>query len=238
MSGPLARLSACGLRFRIAARSVALLQPAPVGAPARVLGPAGGRDRPAVSSAPSGDRRQASAAAVGVLALTLAAAVAAFAAPQPARALLIFAAMVTVPGAAVMLRVSGTDATTAAGLTVAISLAIGTLASLAMVWTGWWHPVAGAAAVGTASVLSILPLCRGRLRVPWAAWRPGVGAVAVLPAALALVLWVTSLNSGADLVHLRGIGLPAGLAPPGTARSRLPLRARSLSCPARNPTDG
>jgi hypothetical protein len=149
----------------------------------------------------------------GVVALALLAVLAAFVAPQPARAVIVFAAMAIVPGAAVMLRVPSTDAATALGLTVALGLAIDTLASLFMVWTGWWYPVAGAAVVGTISVLSILPECRGSLRGAWTGRRPGVGALAILPAVVALVLWVTSLKSGLDLAHLDGIGLPTGLLP-------------------------
>jgi hypothetical protein len=191
------------LALAVASRNVGLLLRPALVTPAPVAGPRAARL----------GRSRTSMLSVGVLALALGAVLAAFVAPQPARAVIVFAAMAIVPGAAVMLRVPPTDAATAVGLTVALGLAIDTLVSLFMVWTGWWYPVAGAAVVGAISVVSILPDCRGSLRSAWTVRRPGLGPLAILPVILALVLWITSLKSGLDLVHLRGIGLPTGLLP-------------------------
>ena len=192
--------------------SVSLLQPAPAGPATPVIESHKPRRRQVGFGPPAAGGAHAGIAA-GVVALALAALLAAFVAQQPVRGILVFAAMVTVPGAAVMLRVSGADAPTAVGLTIAISLAIDTFVSLAMVWTGFWHPTVGAAVVGSVSVLSILPLCRGRISRPWNGRRPTLGALAIVPAGLALVLWATSLKSGADLWHVNGIGLPVGISP-------------------------
>ena len=226
MSHRLARIVTGLSVLAIVARTVALVarsrvlraSPAPTPAPA----PAGAPSVPVhrVQSsvlhpgAESPSERSDHRALVGgsLLGLELAAVIAAGVAPAPVRALLILAAMVALPGGAITLRLRLGDALTALALTVALGLTADVFAGLAMVWTGWWHPVAAAAVLGGASTASILPLVRGRLPVARLAAAPPLSAVlGALPALAAVGLWGLSLGHRVDLVHLANIGLPAGL---------------------------
>jgi hypothetical protein len=216
--------------FAILARTIALVSrslafragPGQVFAPA--IAPAAGE---VLTPAPIGDSPVAPArippaplkhsgaqplVAASLLALELVAVLAAVVAPAPVRGLLILVAAVALPGAAITLRMRLGDALTMVALTAAVGLAIDIFVGLAMVWTGWWHPAVAAVIVGGASTISLLPELRGfahvaRLRVA----DPLPALFTILPAGVALGLWVLSLRRNVDLIHLRNIGLPAGL---------------------------
>ena len=81
---------------------------------------------------------------------------------HPLRTLAAFLAAALVPGAAVLSRAPVDDLLTWVGLSVALSLAIETACSLAMVWLGLWSPLALAAILGTGSVLALLGSVRRR----------------------------------------------------------------------------
>lgn len=74
----------------------------------------------------------------------------------PVRLVLALAAMALLPGAAVLTRLPTADPAVWLGLAVAISLAVETVASLVMAWTGWWHPGPVAGALAAVCVLVLL----------------------------------------------------------------------------------
>ena len=65
-------------------------------------------------------------------------------------------AALIVPGAAVMIRMPISDPVQGVALVVGLSLAVEVAVTLVMAWTGWWHPVAAAAALAgvTAAALA------------------------------------------------------------------------------------
>ena len=135
---------------------MSVLAPGPVPALASVP-PSGG-------SAGASDPADFGALVVtSLLALTLLAVLAAVVAPRPVAAVLILTAAVALPGAAITLRLKWGDTVTAIAITVALGLAIDIFAALAMVWSGWWHPMAAAAIVGAVSALTLV--CA--VRRPW-----------------------------------------------------------------------
>jgi hypothetical protein len=212
--------------FALVARMIALVSPATTvratPPPASRTAGAAAVEAGVLTSGPSvGDPRAPappngselkSLVALSLVALELVAVVGAFVAPAPVRALLILAAAVAVPGAAITVRLNLGDALTAIGLTVALGLAVDVVASLAMLWSGWFHPVAGAVIVGAASTASLVPHLRGALRLErLRVADPAKTLLALLPAVAALVLWALSLGHNVDLIHLRSFGLPVGL---------------------------
>jgi uncharacterized membrane protein len=71
------------------------------------------------------------------------------------RTIVTLLAALTVPGAAVMIRMPISDPVQGVALVAGLSLAVEVAVTLVMAWTGWWHPVAAAAALAgvTAAVL-------------------------------------------------------------------------------------
>ena len=94
---------------------------------------------------------------VGLAAL-IAAAVAVAVVPVPAavRILVMLVAACLVPGGALVRYLRFDFGASWMAMATALSLAVETLASLALIWTGWWHPAVVAIALGAISVLIIL----------------------------------------------------------------------------------
>jgi uncharacterized membrane protein len=94
---------------------------------------------------------------VAVLALTALAAVLVIAdVTASIRPLVIFIAALAVPGTAIVLRLPEMDGIVALGLVVGFSLAVEVIVALALVWTRWWHPSAGAGAIAVVSAVLVL----------------------------------------------------------------------------------
>jgi hypothetical protein len=72
-----------------------------------------------------------------------------------ARLLLVLAAACLLPGGAVLTRLPVGEALEALGLAVALSLCVETIGVLAMIWTGWWHPVGFGVALAALSCLAL-----------------------------------------------------------------------------------
>jgi uncharacterized membrane protein len=72
------------------------------------------------------------------------------------RTIVTLLAALAVPGAAVMICTPVSDPAQGVALVVGLSLTVEVVVTLVMVWTGWWHPVAAAAALAgvTAAVLA------------------------------------------------------------------------------------
>jgi uncharacterized membrane protein len=83
------------------------------------------------------------------------------------RTIITLLAALMVPGAALMIRTPISDPAQGITLVVALSLTVQVVLTLVMAWTGWWHPVATAAALAgvTAPVLAA-NLVRGARSVP------------------------------------------------------------------------
>jgi hypothetical protein len=80
----------------------------------------------------------------------------------PGRIAVTLIAALVVPGWAVMTRLEADDPLTTLGMTVAFSLAIETVCSALLVWTGWWHPYVLAALLGAGSSVLVLIDLRAR----------------------------------------------------------------------------
>jgi hypothetical protein len=65
----------------------------------------------------------------------------------PARGIVAFAVLLTVPGAAILTRMRDIDPLVALLSAVILSLTVETAVALIMIWTGWWYPAAAAAAL-------------------------------------------------------------------------------------------
>jgi hypothetical protein len=93
---------------------------------------------------------------VGLAALIAAAvAVALVPVPAAARIVVTFVAACLVPGGALIRYLRLDFGASWLAMATALSLAVETLASLALIWTGWWHPELVAIALGAISVLVI-----------------------------------------------------------------------------------
>jgi hypothetical protein len=92
------------------------------------------------------------------LAALIAAAVAVALVPVPsaARIAVTFVAACLVPGGALIRYLRFDFGASWLAMATALSLAVNTLASLALVWTGWWHPALAAIALGAISALIIV----------------------------------------------------------------------------------
>jgi uncharacterized membrane protein len=78
-----------------------------------------------------------------------------------ARPLLVLAAACLLPGGALLTRLPVEDELEALGLAVSLSFCIEAVGTLAMIWTGWWHPFGWALApVAAACVMLVLDLRR------------------------------------------------------------------------------
>lgn len=81
------------------------------------------------------------------------------------RLVLVLAAACLLPGAAAISRLGAFDAVQALGLALTLSLCLQTLAALAMVWSGWWHPyIWGAVVLAGASLVLAEDLRRSTAR--------------------------------------------------------------------------
>jgi uncharacterized membrane protein len=83
------------------------------------------------------------------------------------RTIVTLLAALVIPGAPLTIRRPIADPAQGVVLLVALSLAVEVVVTLMMAWTGWWHPVAAAAALAgvTAAVLAA-DLVRDLRRVP------------------------------------------------------------------------
>lgn len=78
-----------------------------------------------------------------------------------ARLLLVLAAACLVPGGALLTRLPVEDPLEAFGLAVGLGFTIEAIGTLAMIWTGWWHPLGWAIVlVSAACVMFLLDLRR------------------------------------------------------------------------------
>lgn len=78
-----------------------------------------------------------------------------------ARLLLLLAAACLIPGSALLTRLPVEDVLEALGLAVGLGFSIEAVGTLAMIWTGWWHPFVWALIlVGAACAMLALDLRR------------------------------------------------------------------------------
>ncbi len=83
-----------------------------------------------------------------------------------ARLLLLLAAACLIPGCALLTLLPVEDPLEAFGLAVGLGFSIEALGALTMVWSGWWHPVGLAVALGAvACAMLAVDLARGVARV-------------------------------------------------------------------------
>jgi hypothetical protein len=68
-----------------------------------------------------------------------------------ARLLLLLAAACLIPGGALLTRLQVEDVLEAFGLAAALGFSVEAVGSVAMVWTGWWHPFGWALVLGSAA---------------------------------------------------------------------------------------
>jgi hypothetical protein len=67
------------------------------------------------------------------------------------RLLLLLAAACLIPGGALLTRLPSEDVLEALGLAVGLGFSVEAVGTLAMIWTGWWHPVGWAVVLGIAA---------------------------------------------------------------------------------------
>jgi hypothetical protein len=136
------------------------------------------------------------------------------------RLVLVFVAACLLPGAALLTRLRIQSTLERSALAVGISLCVEAAGSLAMIWTGWWHPDAWALALVLVSCALIAADLAASLRTAVALGRvaparPSLGVRRVapwLPAAAAVAIWKLSLVY-LDVSHLGDYGLPSALPP-------------------------
>jgi hypothetical protein len=87
--------------------------------------------------------------------------------PGPVRGIIGLAAVLLVPGGAALTRLPVSGPAAWLGLAVVLSMAVEAVGSLALVWSGWWHPGLLAAVVGAASAVL---LASDGIRVARALW--------------------------------------------------------------------
>lgn len=73
----------------------------------------------------------------------------------PVRSVVVFAALILVPGAAVVPYLQIRELSQYLGLTIAFSLGVGVIGAMIMASLGWWHPVVLGALVAVASCVSL-----------------------------------------------------------------------------------
>jgi hypothetical protein len=135
-----------------------------------------------------------------------------------ARLVLVFVAACLLPGAALLTRLSVQSTLERCALAVGLSLCVEAAGSLAMIWTGWWHPDAWALALVVASCALIAVDLAATLRAAVARGevapaRPSLDVRRVapwLPAVGAIAIWKLSLLH-LDVSHLGDYGLPSAL---------------------------
>jgi CHASE2 domain-containing sensor protein len=100
---------------------------------------------------------------VALLALLAATVFVIVAAVQPVRPFVVFAAACLVPGGAILTRLRTGEGMTDLALAIGLSLAVEIAGSLALAWSGWWHPEALGIVLGAASMgLLVSDLLRSR----------------------------------------------------------------------------
>jgi hypothetical protein len=70
------------------------------------------------------------------------------------RLLLLLAAACLIPGGALLTRLPSDGVLEAVGLAVALGFSVEASGALVMIWTGWWHPVAWAAILGSVASMT------------------------------------------------------------------------------------
>ena len=86
---------------------------------------------------------------VSLIALALVAAVLSVASISPLSAIAVFAAALSLPGAAIATRLPLSEPLGAAGLMVGLSLAVDIIIGLVLIWTHWWHPAVAVTAIAS-----------------------------------------------------------------------------------------
>jgi hypothetical protein len=84
----------------------------------------------------------------------------------PARPWLALAACALLPGAAVLTLIPVEDFFTWCLVSILVSLAAGTITSLAILWLGVWHPLTLAGVLGAASILLLTKDLYSAIRSP------------------------------------------------------------------------
>ncbi len=186
--------------------------------------PALGADSAETSERVPPDGRTRALGDIALLGLLAAASVVAVAGAGPLRPFIVFAAICLVPGGAILTRLATGEAITHLALAIGLSLALVIAGSLALAWSGWWHPEALGVTLGAASGLLLgHDLWRRRraldLRLarsaPSIARRPsGRTAIATFaalaPVVAGLVAWGVSLRT-IPTSALGKYGLPPAL---------------------------
>jgi hypothetical protein len=143
---------------------------------------------------------------------------------SPIRPFLAVAAAILVPGGAAMTRLRTGDLLTEGAFAIGFSFAIVTIGSLLLAWTGYWHPETLAAVLASIALFLLvwdLAGLHGAFRSPdipryWEPKSANLGkrptrraftVLALLPVALALVLWAMALDH-IPLADLGNSGLP------------------------------
>jgi hypothetical protein len=72
------------------------------------------------------------------------------------RLLLVCVAACLLPGGALLTRLPVEDLLESVGLAAALGFSVEAVGTLAMIWTGWWHPVGWAVMLGIAACLTFV----------------------------------------------------------------------------------
>lgn len=193
-------------------------------APSRPQGVGDPVQRPRPSIGWLGDSRLTAGVDGALILLSLLAVATSVADPPGSwRPLLVLAAASLVPGGALLTRLAVRSTLDGLAFSLVISLSISAAAALALVWTGWWHPVAVSLVILAASCLLLLhDLVRN-----FSVWRldraegaasaadsPGPARASFLLLCLgpvaSLLLWLLSLPD-VDIYSLGSYGLPPAL---------------------------
>jgi uncharacterized membrane protein len=106
---------------------------------------------------PTNDRAtRANLELAALVLIALACAANLFAPAGAPRTIITLLAALAVPGAAVMTRLPISDPAQGVALIVGASLSVEVAMTLAMAWSGWWYPVAGAAALAGVTVIVLV----------------------------------------------------------------------------------
>ena len=132
--------------------------------PAIIAPPTGSPFRSGQQRMTSRNRRLVDLAAIALA--VLAAVTVATGINGPVRWILVGAAVLFVPGAAIAPVFRVEDSSSYAALAVMLSLAVNTLGATVMVWLHWFHPLILGAALGAASCLALLLDHRRLSRTP------------------------------------------------------------------------
>lgn len=143
-------------------------------------------------------------------------------APEVVRVVHGVAAMLLVPGGALLTRIHLANPAEWVGLAIALSLALETAGCLAMVWSGWWHPEILAvvvAAVSAALIVTDMAKKTAEMRSA-APGPPRAGRVAAPPTRGQHVGLPRPRRSGAHVPRLPPEGHRTEFEQPGPGRNR------------------